>query len=293
MESNTRRLIYYFLLPISVVVFLLALAVQSYNPEYLMQLDFLDVGQGDAIYIKTAQGNQVLIDGGPDSSVLGQLGKVMPFFDRSIDLIILTHPDADHVSGLVEVLKRFKVAKVLVTGVRTESAVYQEFIRLLEEKKVEIVEVRQGQRVHLDESTVFDIYWPGALVTESNLATNDTSIYGKLIFGNTKVLLTGDAASRVEDALLPIFNLDADLLKVGHHGSKTSTSLQFIQEVTPNYSVIQVAKENSYGHPSKEVLDMLESQGGDVIRTDIHGRVRFLSNGFTIQRVLGKMQRLR
>lgn len=285
MEPKTRRLIYIFILPLAVLVLLLYLAVETYRPSYLLQLDFLDVGQGDSIFIQTAEGNQILMDGGPDSSVLSELGKVMPFHDRSLDLIVLTHPDADHVSGLVEVLKRFKVKKALITGFETESAVYSEFKRLLENKNVEVITVRQGHRVWLDSSTVFDVYWPGVDVSDTDLASNDTSIYGKLTFGTAKVLFTGDAASRVEDGILPMFNLDADLLKVGHHGSKSSTSKQLLDEVTPEYSVIQVGEDNSYNHPAPEVLTILENSGTDILRNDLEGLIRFVSDGASLYQV--------
>jgi len=282
MEPKTRKFIGLILLPLAFATFMVWLAVSVYNPDYLMRVSFLDVGQGDSIFIQTHQGNQIVIDGGPSSRVLSELGRVMPFFDRSIDLLILTHSDADHVTGLVEILKRYKVKKILLTGVEADTAVYSELERLIERNKIEVIEALQGQRIWLDSATVFDIYWPQPAVEESNLAINDTSIYGKLTFGQSSILFTGDATSRVEDELLPKFNLDADILKVGHHGSKSSTSTQFLQEVTPQYSIIQVGATNTYGHPTPEVLSNLTTSGTTILRTDTDGAINFTSDGINI-----------
>jgi competence protein ComEC len=279
MDNRTRKLLIYAISPLVFVTLIVWLAVLEHRPDFLMKVSFLDVGQGDAVFIETYQGTQILVDGGPSGRVLSELGQQMPFFDRSIDLLILSHADADHVTGLVEVLKRFEVKKVLISGVVSQSAVYREFERLLRQKNVEVIVARQGQRVWLDNATVFDVYWPEAGSGLDSLAINDASIFGKLIFGKTKILLTGDVASRIEDVLLPRFNLDADILKVGHHGSKSSTSVQLLEEVTPEFSVIQVGKNNSYGHPAPQVLDNLSSSSTTILRNDLDGQINFTSDG--------------
>jgi competence protein ComEC len=285
MEQTTKQIIKYLLLPLLLLCVVIWVANLRPRADGLMKVDFLDVGQGDAIFIQTHSGNQILIDGGPSSQVLSELGKSMPPFDRIIDLLILTHPDADHVTGLVEVMKRYKVKKILFTGVQVDTGVDREFEKLIDQNRVEKIYAQQGQRIWLDNSTVFDIYWPGPQPREAIKSANDTSIIGKLSFGQTQILLTGDASSKVEDVILPMFNLDSDLLKVGHHGSKTSTGPDFLQEVTPEFAVIQAGADNTYGHPTTEVLTALTSHTSQISRTDTEGTVRFVSDGITLKKI--------
>jgi len=285
METQTKQLLKFLVLPLLLLTAVIWIANFQNKPDFLMHADFLDVGQGDAIFIQTYLGNQILIDGGPSSAVLAELGESMPPMDRTLDLLILTHPDADHVTGIVEVMRRYKVKKILFTGVKVDTAVDREFEKLLEQNHIEKIYAHQGQRVWLDNATVFDIYWPYAQPQEIIKATNDTSIIGKLSFGKTQILLTGDATSRVEDEILALFNLDVDLLKVGHHGSKSSTSTQWLAEVTPEYSVIQVSSTNTYGHPTVEVLERLYSSGAQIFRTDVDGTTRFVSDGIFLKKI--------
>lgn len=285
MDRTTRLLIKYFLLPLLLLTIVIWVASFKIQTDPYLKVDFLDVGQGDAVFIETSQGNQVLVDGGPSSQVLSELGKSMPPFDRIIDLLILTHPDADHVTGLVEVMKRYKVKKILYTGAQVDTAVDREFEKLLNQNRVEKIYAHQGQRVWLDKSTVFDIYWPLPQAQEVIKSANNTSIIAKLSFGKTQILLTGDADEKVEKQILPIFNLDSDILKVGHHGSKTSSSQEFLNEVTPEFSVVQVGADNNYGHPTQEVLDRLTTLTSQISRTDTQGTVRFISDGITISKI--------
>ena len=285
MEIQTKQLLKYLIAPLLLVATVVWVANFQRQPDFLMHIDFLDVGQGDAIFIQTYLGNQILIDGGPSSAVLAELGESLPPMDRSLDMVILTHPDADHITGIVEVLRRYKVKKVLFTGVKVDTAADREFERLLEQNHTETIYAHQGQRVWLDQATVFDIYWPRSQPIEIIKTANDTSIIGKLSFGKVQILLTGDATSRVEDEILPLFNLDADLLKVGHHGSKSSTSAEWLKEVTPDYAAIQVGASNTYSHPTREVLDRLTSSGTRIFRTDLDGTIRFTSDGVTFKKI--------
>src|SRR3989344_5373179 len=179
METQTKQLLKFLVLPLLLLTAVIWIANFQNQPDFLMHADFLDVGQGDAIFIQTYLGNQILIDGGPSSAVLAELGESMPPMDRTLDLLILTHPDADHVTGIVEVMRRYKVKKILFTGVKVDTAVDREFEKLLEQNHIEKIYAHQGQRVWLDNATVFDIYWPYAQPQEIIKATNDTSIIGK------------------------------------------------------------------------------------------------------------------
>jgi competence protein ComEC len=279
METKTRKLLVYLILPLTIAVCVVFSAAAKAKPDFLMHVDFLDVGQGDSIFIETYLGTQILIDGGPGDLVVTELSKQMPFYDRSIDLLILTHPDADHVSGLSDILKRYKVKKVLMTDVSAPTATYNEFLRLIEEKNVEKIHAQMGERIWLDNATVFDVYYPPDDVELQGLSTNNTGIIGKLIFGKTEILFTADADSIVEDLIRSEYDLSADILKVGHHGSKHSNSMEFIKEVNPQYGVIQVGAQNNYGHPTKEAMDNLRAANVKVFRTDLDGTVEFTSDG--------------
>jgi len=279
METQTRKILQYLILPLCLLVILVWIANFQIHPDFLLHVDFLDVGQGDSMFIQTYQGNQIVIDGGPDDKVLTQLGKVMPFWDRTIDLLILTHPDADHVSGLSDILKRYRVKKVLMTNEAAPTAAYKEFVKLVDEKHVERIHAEMGERIWLDSATVFDVFYPPNKVEDQGLSTNNTGIVGELIFGKTKVLFTADDDSIVEDLLRSEYNLHADILKVGHHGSKHSNSAEFIQAVSPKYAVIEVGAKNTYGHPTKEALDNLAAANVKVFRTDLDGLVEFTSDG--------------
>jgi len=282
MEQNSKQLLKYLIAPLIVLLIVVYGVGKQPSVDGFLHVDFLDVGQGDAIFIQTIAGNQIVIDGGPSDQVIAQLSKRMPFWDRTIEALMLTHPDADHVSGFVDILKRYEVKQVFMTEVSTDTAVYKKFIEMLDEKQVEKTFIRTGHRIWMDHSTVFDVYYPPSDIAEHKLQTNDTSIVGKLIFGKTKILFTGDSSSLVERFLLPQFDLDADILKVGHHGSRTSTSPEFVSEVSPQFSVIGVGSKNNYGHPTQMVLDILRAADSEVLRTDQMGTIEFESDGFNL-----------
>lgn len=250
-------------------------AVFSRQDDFL-EFTVFDIGQGDAIYLRTAAGNDVLIDGGPGDAVLSKLGRVLPYGDRKIELVILTHPHADHVSGLVEMLKRYRVERMMLPEVEYETATYTAFLNLLAENHVQIVQPKLGQRIFLDNSTALDILYPiiGHFVHAPD-DINDSSVVAKLSFGQSQVLLTGDAGKVIEDFLLKAgLPISAEILKVGHHGSRHSTGQDFAQKVGARYAVVSVGK-NSYGHPHSEAMDALSRVHADILRTDEQGDVSF------------------
>ncbi len=248
---------------------------------------FFDVGQGDSIFIETTGHQQVLIDGGPSGErVLEKLGKEMPFWDRTIDLIILTHPERDHVAGLIEVLKRYKVENILWTGVVRDTAEYKEWQELIKEENAKIYIAQAGQQIKLsgsDPDSSLDILHPfESLEGKEFKDSNNTSIIARLVFGETSFLFTGDAPQSVEKELvlgLAKHKLDADVLKVGHHGSKTATAQEFVEVVSPEMAVISVGKDNSYGHPHQATLETLQGYGTTILRTDLDGDIKIISNG--------------
>jgi len=259
------------------------------KPKFL-EVNFFDVGQGDAIFIETPERQQILIDGGPDSKILEKLGKEMPFYDRSIDLIILTHPEKDHLAGLLEVLKRYKIDNILWNGVVRDTPEYKEWQNLIEKEKAKIFIARTGTKIYCStwnvEHCYFEILFPFENLAGKEFEnSNDTSIVAKLNFNKNSFLFTGDISKFVEEELTIRENSDqfaslkSDILKVSHHGSKTSTSEEFLREVTPEIAVISAGKGNSYGHPHQEVLERLEKFGIKVLRIDKEGDVKIFSDG--------------
>ncbi len=241
-----------------------------FNKDNDLKVVFFDVSQGDSIFIETEQGHQILVDGGPGNSVLESLEGHMSPFDKSLDMIILTHADKDHLGGLIGVLKTYEVDAFVWTGVESDSSLYDELKELLKEERVIVVDA--FDKILVDD-VVLEIYNP--LREAKDL--NDTSIVFKLIHNNSKFLLTGDLSSNFEDDLMQNFDLESDVLKVGHHGSKYSTSEGFLKAVSPKCAVISVG-ENSYGHPADRVLDLLEENKVKILRTDTNGDIVFYSN---------------
>jgi len=261
------------------------IVVWDLNKTKSLEVNFFNVGQGDAIFIVSPKGQQILIDGGPDSIILKKLAQEMPFWDRDIDLIILTHPEKDHMAGLIEVLKRYKVENILWTGIVRDIPEYDEWIKLIAKEGAEIKIAKAGQQIKLSRFNLnnfiyFDIFYPfEELAGQEFKNSNDTSITTKLVFNGVTFLFTGDISDKVEKELvLASLPLESDILKVSHHGSKYSSSDYFLENVSPEIAVIQVGK-NSYGHPTKAVLERLEKFDIKVLRTDLNGDIKIISNG--------------
>lgn len=260
----------------------------------ILEINFFDIGQGDAILIQTPENKTMLIDGGPNNRVLEKLGKNLPLFNKQINVVMLTHPHADHVLGLIEVLKRYEVELLIINGADLKTDVYSEFLKTAKEKNIKIVVAEKDMAIHLDDNLEFDIIAPdknlGNLVFSqksesfgaSGNEVNDSSIVGKLMFKNFSIMFTGDATSKVELRLLSDnYDLKSDILKVGHHGSKYSSSIAFLNAVLPKVAIIEVGAKNRYGHPSPVTLSRLKMFDIGVFRTDLNGDIKILSDGFT------------
>ncbi|MBU4257061.1 MBL fold metallo-hydrolase [Patescibacteria group bacterium] len=256
-----------------------------YNPSGDLEVDFLNVGQGDAILIKTPFGQNILIDGGPDNAVLSELAKNLPWWDRRIDLMILTHPHDDHVAGLIDVMKRYNVEKILYTGVVHSAPNYLAWLELIKENKVPLVIIDRPQTVKLGEDCELRIIYPRlSLLGKAVDNLNNSSLVIKLIYGRTGFLLTGDIETEVEQELAKSgADLSADVLKVSHHGSDASNSQEFLEKVKAKIAVIQVGKDNDFGHPSLRVIKRLEKTGARVFRVDLDGTVKITSDGENIK----------
>ncbi|MDP2918319.1 MAG: MBL fold metallo-hydrolase [bacterium] len=267
---------YYFLLFLLLMTVPVWWGVWEIKKPGEFRVIFFDVGQGDSIFIKDRKQHQILIDGGEGRTVLSRLGRVMPFFDRSLDLVILTHPDKDHLDGILEVLKKYQVNQVFYTGIAENSASYQEFLKILGEKKIKIAFPFSGQKLHLADGARLNFLSPSEDVTGKKFKdTNQTSFVIRLVNGEKEYLFTGDAGIDVETKLIKNnVYLRSDILKIGHHGSKNSTSENFLKAVSPRQAVISVG-ENKYGHPSPEVLGRLDKLGIEISRTDEKGNIEY------------------
>jgi len=240
-----------------------------------LKVVFFDVGQGDSIFIETSAGHQILIDGGSSNKILSKLAGEIPFWDRTLDLVILTHPEKDHLGGLLWVLDRYEVANVLWTGILRDTNAFKRWQEKLKEEKANKVIAKAGQEIKAGRARIFILYPFESLAGRKYKDSNDTSIVARLIFGKNSFLFTGDATKKTEEKLLAEkVNIDSDVLKVGHHGSKTSTGEEFLEEVSPEIAVISCGRNNSYGHPHEIVLQRLKNFGINILRTDLEGDIK-------------------
>ena len=280
MPIFNKKIIFYILGVLFFTNILAWLVVFDLAKAQFLEVNFFDVGQGDTVFIETPQRHRILIDGGPSSIILEKLSKEMSFWDRTIDLIILTHPEADHLSGLNEVLKRYKVENILWTGIVRDTAEYKEWLKLINEGKAKIFLAKTGQKISTRNILVELLFPFENLEGEEFKDSNNTSIVGKLVFSDISFLFTGDIYKEVEKELIDGgVDVDSDILKISHHGSKTSTSEEFLKEVSPEIAVISVGKNNSYNHPHQEVLEVLSKYGINVLRTDEQGDIKIISDG--------------
>lgn len=249
----------------------------------LLTVAFLDVGQGDAIYVETPAGTQMLIDGGPDRSVLTELSKVMPWWDRSLDIVVATHPDKDHIGGLISVLENYQVDYYLESGQQADTGVFDELAFVLEQEEgLQQILARQGMSLDLGAGVSYQVLFPSQV--RDGLDRNIFSVVGQLDYGDVEVLLAGDIPLGVEQQLVQRYgdSLESEVLKLGHHGSDTSSSLELLQVVSPAMAIVSAGLGNRYGHPHDEVLDRVEKVNAKVLETAKQGTIIFHSDGETI-----------
>lgn len=273
------------LLAITVVIWV---AVTQAATGGELRVTFLDIGQGDAIFIQSPSGAQMLIDGGKNRAVIRQLSKVMPLFDRSIDVVLGTHPDADHIGGLPDVLKRYRASLIVHSSVLDPGGVdaqaFDAAIAREKEDGAAEMTAERGQVIDLGDGARFEILFPDREV--ANVETNLGSIVGRLVYGDTSFMLTGDSPKEIEQYLVQLdgTNLQSNVLKAGHHGSRTSSSLSFVGFVSPEYAVFSRGCDNSYGHPHEEVVATMAGLGIPTLDTCLDGDVTFVSDGTTVRR---------
>jgi len=284
------------------------------SDDDLLKVMVLDVGQGDSILINTPGNKQILVDGGPNATVLGKLDKYLDFNDKYIDVVVLTHPHADHVTGLNQVLQRYQVSEIWMNGAIHTSSVYLEFLDLIKQLEIPVrivyiclgdnnqeignwkLEIgdagewgygentRCANEVELgDENLLISFFYPLHNLSGQTIDNlNNSSIVFRLEYGESSFLLTGDAEAKAEQEIIQAIEpelIASQVLKVPHQGATDSSSEEFIEAVNPDYAAISVGAGNQYGHPSLRIIRRYERAGAEVIRTDENGDIVFVSDG--------------
>lgn len=261
------------------LIILLPLVLLVNRPDGKLQLYFFDVGQGDSIFIKTPQNYQILIDGGPSEKVVWELSKAMPFYDRSLDLVISTHPHADHIDGLIEILKRYRVQKLLINEISYESPDYQEFLSLIERQKIPQEQFLADAVINLQDGVLMESFWPKAQTDIFEiLDVNRASMVFRLSYGNFSTLFTSDAELGEENPKLASFGWQkVSILKIPHQGSKSGLTQEVLEKLQPDLAIITVGP-NRFGHPSLEILSLLQENKIKTLRTDENGTIEIVAD---------------
>lgn len=273
MKNTVRNTIGVFV----VIAILLGAREWMLRPDGKMHAVFLDVGQGDSALVTFRDGTRMLVDGGPDWSTLEALGKRLPFFDRRIDIVVLSHPNSDHMTALPEVLRRYRVQTLVTGGTPFDSGLYHAVLSGAALRGIAVTAVQAGDTIAVGDADM-EILWP-TVPRPAGLDrdVNNDSVYLMLKESGKRILFTGDGESVVEKTLVAAHaDLHADVLKIGHHGSTTSSSTGFLLAVHPTTAVVSVGEGNPYHHPSAAVMQRLRNLGIDVRRTDEQGDIEIV-----------------
>ncbi len=263
----------------SSILFSILFFYRLYIPKTL-KLVFLDVGQGDAVYIQTPLGKNILIDTGPPQEALSdRLYEVMDSFDRNFDLVIMTHPDIDHIGNMPKILKNYRVERIVYSGLDSGAELYEIVALGVQKQKIPIFTAHAGQRIVLEPGVYLDILSPH--INMRSLESNDYSVVARLSYKNNSALLTGDATKYIESDIVGAYGdvITSDILKLGHHGSDTSTSDLFLDTVLPLYAIVSAGCDNRFGHPHTEVLVRVMKRNISLLDTCDHGNIIFETQG--------------
>ncbi|HBI25887.1 MAG: ComEC [Candidatus Wolfebacteria bacterium GW2011_GWC2_39_22] len=251
--------------------------------EFGKQLEFyfFDVGQGDSEMIVMPGNVKLLIDGGPDNgNAAQQIDSIVPWHDRYIDMVMISHAELDHFGGLLDVLERYEVGVFIYNGEGSDSESFKELAKIVKERKIPVVVINEGDNILHGSSTI-------AILSAHGTNKNEGALVAKLTSNGVSALFTGDIGKVTELELIKNKAIQADIIKIPHHGSKFSSTLEFLKAVRPKVAVIEVGK-NSYGHPTKEVLDRVKNAGAQLFRTDTDGMVKLVIENGIIRQYKGK-----
>lgn len=273
MFNRNKKLIYFLLAGLLALSLILA-GIIFYSSRQDLRVIFLDVGQGDAILISRGS-DQILIDGGPSGQVLlEKIGKYVPFWDRKIEVVITTHPDADHIGGLIDLMRAYQVGEIVDTQTQSESQVYKKYRELIDSEKINEIEGVAGVNIKIGDGSEMKIISPAENYNSNEKDTNLNSIVARLTFGENSFLFMGDLPAEGEQSLISEKSeLSSDVLKIGHHGSKYSGSVEFLKAVNPHDAIISVGANNRYGHPAPEIMERLKNMSVNIFQTDEKGDI--------------------
>ena len=280
------------ILYITIIIVLIIVLFQIKN-NYL-EIYFVDVGQGDCTLIKTPKEKSILVDGGDGNSEKYDYGKkvVLPYLlDRKIsklDYIIISHFDSDHVGGIISIIKEIKVEKIVIGKQFVESENFKLFLEIAKEKNIQLQIVEVGDIIHIEKDLLFYVLWPTSEKIVNENILNNNSLVGKLVYKNFSMLFTGDIEEIAEKEILKKYEndqLNSTVLKVAHHGSKTSSTMEFLENVNPKYALIGVGKNNNFGHPSNVTIENLNKIGTNIFRTDENGEITIKTDGIKIKKI--------
>lgn len=264
-----RRGVLGFLIILGSLTFFVWSSVYQLARAAPLEVNFLAVGQGDSILIKTNGIEKILIDGGPGKKVLERLPPHLPFLLKKIDLVVLTHPDRDHIEGLLEVVEKYPVAKTATNSQKTNTLLQKEWEKKTKEKENLVLRAGDESKIR---GNAIEVLWP----KEIRKNPNENSLVLKVTRDNVSFLFTGDIHQKQEKSLEQV---TSQVLQVAHHGSKTSSNPLFLKKVSPQIAVISCGEENQHGHPHPEVLEKLKETEAVILRTDKGKDVQILSDG--------------
>lgn len=273
-----------------IVILNIVIIFQSFVQDNFLkngvEIYFLDVGQGDSTIIRTAKNKTIVIDGGEGEKSGFDYGKnvLFPFLInkgvRKIDFLIFSHFDSDHCGGLIYLLENIKVEKILIGKQFEKNENFEYIVNLANKKHIKIIELQAGNKINIEKNSSLEILWPSVAEKISENAINNNSLVCKFVYKNFSMLLTGDIESIAEEKLLGKYKntnrLNANILKIAHHGSKTSSIQEFLNEVNPKIALIGVGRKNKFGHPNQEVLERLKEKGIQIYRTDQNGEIQII-----------------
>lgn len=260
-----------------------------YQKNNNLEVSFIDVGQGDAIFIKTPEKHQILIDFGSGQGI-NDLNKKIPWWNKKIDLIMITHPHDDHIIGLIQIIKNYKIKNIMYTGIVYDSSAYLELLEEIEKKNISLLVPQKNQSIKLGKNCDLNIIFPWENFYNKEIDNlNNSSIISQLNCKNSRFLFMGDAEEEVENKLLEEnMDIKSDILKIGHHGSITSSQQEFLEKIAPQMAIIMVGKNNKFNHPSLRILKRLEKLKIKTLRTDLNGTITIISDGKNIYKKINQ-----
>jgi beta-lactamase superfamily II metal-dependent hydrolase len=260
-----------------------SLVLSQVTPTKL-RVSFLDIGQGDAILVQTPSGKSMLIDGGPTDTILERVADNISYFDNDIDVIVATHPDADHITGLIPILEKYKISTIVVSSVEGSTKIFDDLTSHINNEQADVHIAHTGDVIDFHDGVTAKILYPDQNYVAKKNDTNDASVSLVLTYGDESFLLTGDLPSTEESKLITSsLPSHVAVYKAGHHGSKYSSGEQLLTYIKPEYSVISAGKNNTYGHPNPEAITRLQKYSKEIISTIDRGTITFSTDGRSME----------